>query len=323
MPDPTVYVPAPPAAPAPAAPVAPAAPAAPNLQALPGESPSQYEARLGAMSGRAPGEGFGTPVTPRPVTDTSSAQDEVAKQFGYNSYAEAVAALSGNGKSTTDFYNDAYKAAGLDQLLGQITSRKNDLNTAIGKINDNPWLDEANRVGRTRNLQTLAEGDIKNLTDEYTTKLGSVHDLVTRHDTDVANNQKKLDFLEAQAKSLADEAATKAKTESTAPTTIKGANGATYQWDPNSKSFKQILPGKDTSSADSQKTIDKFNKDLANRAALDRDGTRELFIKRLQSLYPDIDPNDIARKVYETYPDGYEKKSKSDPTNGKAWWQFW
>jgi hypothetical protein len=54
--------------------------------------------------------------------------------------------------------------------------------------------------------------------------------------------------------------------------------------------------------------LPKFNKDLTNRTTLNKAGTREQFIRQLQTQYPTINPNDIARKVYETYPDGYDKK---------------
>lgn len=216
----------------------------PSLNAKPGESLSDYEGRLGATSGGV-GTGFGAFTPAKPVTDISSAQDEVARNLGFNSYQDAIQKLSVN-QSTTDFYNQAYSAAGLDALQSQITSRQNDLADATGKVNDNPWLDEASRVGRVKNLQTLANADIKNLQDEYNAKLKSVHDLVTQHDTDVKNNQAKLTLLESQAKELAAQAATQTKTDNAAPKTIKGPNGATYQWDPNTNSFKQILPGKTT-----------------------------------------------------------------------------
>jgi hypothetical protein len=295
-----------------------------DLFAKPGESVDQYEARLGAMNtdqgDTGQGTGFGTPVAPQPVTDLNSAHDEVAKQLGFNSYQDALAKLGAPTDDTTKFYNDAYTAAGLDTLQNSINQKNNDLNTALGKINDNPWLDEASRVGRSRSLQTLAQGDIKNLTAEYNTKLKSVHDLVTQHSKDLsatdAQNKAKLALLESQAKQLATEAATTAKTQAAPPKTIKGANGATFKWNPATSSFDQILPGKITpnKSTDPNAILPKFNKDLTNRATLDKAGTREQFIRQLQVLYPTIDPNDIARKVYETYPDGYEKTGVTKKT---------
>jgi hypothetical protein len=314
------------------------------LYVRPGESILDYETRLGqAHSGTGTGFGAPAPISPATVaastaspaagasapgssTNTSSNPDldSLAVSLGYKSYADAVSSLTAPSADTTDFYNNAYKAAGLDTLSNSITSKQNDLNTATGNINDNPWLDEADRVGRTRNLTTLAEGDIKNLVSEYNTKLGTVHDLVTQHSSDLnataASNKAKLAFLEDQAKALADQQATNAKAANTPPATIKGANGATFAWDATTGTFKQILPGKATPNTDTDpnSVVPKFNKSLADRATLDKAGTREQFIRQLQLLYPTIDPDDIAKKVYETYPDGYDsKKSSSSSSSGQ------
>ncbi len=40
------------------------------------------------------------------------------------------------------------------------------LANAQDAINDNPWLDEATRVGRNKTLTDLANADIKNYQDE-------------------------------------------------------------------------------------------------------------------------------------------------------------
>ena len=238
----------------------PAAPAAPNLNAIPGESVDQYEARLGAQSTKAPGAGFGTPVPAQPVTDLNTAHDEVAKQLGFSSYSDALSQLSTPSSDTEKFYNDAYAAAGLNDLSNKIASRQSDLNTATGKINDNPWLDEASRVGRVRNLTTLANADIKNLQAEYNTKLQSVHDLVTQHadelKTTTANNKAKLVLLESQAKGLAAQAATTAKTQAAPPKTIKGPNSTTFQWNPSTNSFDKILSGSASTSPTKPQTSD-------------------------------------------------------------------
>src|ERR1019366_9427378 len=167
----------------------------------------------------------GMPDTSGAVTGVSSAEDQVAQKLGYKSYQDAVAALTAApSKSQTDLYNSAYSAAGLDTLTNTITSRQNDLATAQNKINDNPWLDEASRVGRNQTVQTLAQADISNLQSEYNTKLQEVHDLVTRQSDDnnatSTANKAKLAVLESQAQALAAEAATKQKDAAAAPTTV-------------------------------------------------------------------------------------------------------
>src|ERR1035441_117787 len=96
------------------------------------------------------------------ISSGTSGNDSLAQQLGYKDYADAISSLTAPPQSTTDFYNSAYSAAGLDALQNKITSRQNDLAAASGNINDNPWLDETSRVGQTRNLQTLANADIAN-----------------------------------------------------------------------------------------------------------------------------------------------------------------
>ncbi len=49
-----------------------------------------------------------------------------------------------------------------------------------------------------------------------------------------------------------------------------------------------------------------FNKSVATGLKVGDEKSREQFIRELRSQYPDIDGNDIARKVYETYPDGWD-----------------
>jgi hypothetical protein len=53
-----------------------------------------------------------------------------------------------------------------------------------------------------------------------------------------------------------------------------------------------------------EKLLTNFKDDLFD---WDMTGTREQLIRKLQAKYPEIDPNDISRKVYETYPNGYDQ----------------
>jgi hypothetical protein len=62
------------------------------------------------------------------------------------------------------------------------------------------------------------------------------------------------------------------------------------------------------STTDTQvKTVTSFNSALVDRAKLDNAGNREQFIRQLTAQFPSIEPGDIARKVYETYPDNYQR----------------
>lgn len=57
--------------------------------------------------------------------------------------------------------------------------------------------------------------------------------------------------------------------------------------------------------------VQKFNTDLSKYTGT---VTREVFARQLQLKYPDIEPDDISRKIYETYPDNWEKKKEDAKT---------
>jgi hypothetical protein len=216
------------------------------LALAPGESIDAYNTRI---SGLRAASGMPTPATDSKgaPTDVTSAEDQVAQSLGYKSFADATSQLTAPpSQSETDLYNSAFSAAGLDQLQNTITGKQNDLVTATGNINDNPWLDEADRVGRNKTLTDMATADINNYQTEYTNKLKEVHDLVTRETADgtasTAANKAKLAALESQAKALAAQAATATKTANTPPKTISGSKtGTTYQWNPTTHTFDPII----------------------------------------------------------------------------------
>ena len=61
---------------------------------------------------------------------------------------------------------------------------------------------------------------------------------------------------------------------------------------------------------DNQKIIDNFNKALTSPKWEDvgEDWFRETLIQKLKTLYPGIDPDDIARAVYEYYTEEFIAK---------------
>lgn len=72
-------------------------------------------------------------------------------------------------KSTIETYRELYSMAGLTTIKGQIkeindsiNKKRADLVTATGELNENPWISQATRAGRLRNLQELAFADINN-----------------------------------------------------------------------------------------------------------------------------------------------------------------
>lgn len=181
--------------------------------------------------------------------------------------------------SLEKLYTDAYGAAGLsdikkqfNDLMTQVNTRKGDLNKALGVINENPWLSEAGRLGRSRNLQELASGDINNVIDQaeqisdlYNSGLGEVNNLVSLRGTDAENARtltasqleymlQKADreiarlaseknskiarylpeYLDARTNAEAAAAALKA------PETIGSAETGYFAWDPNTRTFRQV-----------------------------------------------------------------------------------
>jgi hypothetical protein len=213
-----------------------------------------------------------TPAPDTAATDTSGLTsadyEKAAKELGYDSYAAFTQDVFAKpSQSTQDFYNQAYSTAGLDTVANEINSRQNDLADATNSINENPWLHEASRAGRVKNLTTLATANIKNLQDDYKTKLTAVEDVVKKHSTDMTANDKlnqlKLKHLETLAKASASDraAATKAgqaavKETTVAPKTLKAGN-TVYAWNPASKQFEQqfTAPAK----AATPKSVKEFN----------------------------------------------------------------
>ena len=180
-------------------------------------------------------------------TDITNAQDQVAQSLGYKSYQDALSALTAAPtQSETDLYNAAYSSAGLDTLANKITSRQNDLATATANINDNPWLDEADRVGRNKTLTDLANADIKNRQDQYNAGLKSVQDLVTRETADQAATTKANAANSPPLKQTPKRLPHRTRLQRRQPQRLrshkKNTTGATYKWNSNTQTFDEILP---------------------------------------------------------------------------------
>ncbi len=306
-------------------PLKPAAPTAPV--------PPDYSAAANAAGRAGLGAGDYASLLGSTPEEQTAAKDSIAKQFGYDS-ADAffTDAFQKPSQTTEQFYNDAYAAAGLDKITSSITSKKDMLNKALGVVNDNPWLDEASRTGRAKRLQELATGDIQNLLDEYNLKLGKVHDLVSSHANDLGQDEKirnaRLTYLENTAKDkasalgsdrartyLSDYAAAKSGAEKPKTVTV-GKNSVLYQWNPLTQDFEPAAHGVGGGSGSGtgggtvvppEKVLQNFRSDLTKINP--KTETREALLSRLITKYgSQIDPGDITRKVYDTYPDGWEAR---------------
>src|SRR5258708_23769321 len=60
-----------------------------------------------------------------------------------------------------DLYTSLSKAAGISDFQDKLTAKEKTFNDATAKINDNPCLSEATRVGRVAKLTTDYNNDIK------------------------------------------------------------------------------------------------------------------------------------------------------------------
>ncbi len=263
-------------------------------------------------------------------------KDNLAKQFGFaDSDAFYADVFQKPSKTTEQFYRDSYSAAGLDGILSSVDSKRNALNKAMGVVNDNPWYDEAFRRGEAKRLQDMAGTDIENELERYKLAHEKVKDLVGRYSEDIGTDEKireaRFNYLENAAKEAALgvgttrarenlSSYTAGKQGSQKPDTISiGEGSSVYKWNPaindfelvasKPKTYAPIKPSsKNGPTNQENKTLTSFRTALASRSNLNSAGTREQFIRQLQAKFPDIEPSDIARAVYETYPDGYNSK---------------
>lgn len=129
----------------------------------------------------------------------------------------AVSAFATPAQSTVDVYNQAYSTAGLADLKqkiadfnDQIASTNQEYIKAVGEANEDPFLSEAARVGRTQDLYNTAQETMGNLLNEqsnyqnlYAQGVNEVNNLVTRYTNDFTTNQSvnvsKLNYLLQQA----------------------------------------------------------------------------------------------------------------------------
>lgn len=178
--------------------------------------------------------------------------------------------------STQELYNNAYQSAGLGDLKAKIDAKLAEINALqqkytdkAGTVNENPFLSEASRTGRLRVLDDKRLADIGNLQNEanslaslYNNGINEVNAVVGRTTQDFSNNQQinslKLQYLQQQAeqqlsdlKNSKTQAAyqylpdyLKAKAAAQKPDTIGSNETGYYAWNPNTRTFEPVIPGK-------------------------------------------------------------------------------
>lgn len=73
-----------------------------------------------------------------------------------------------------DLYKSATQEAGIADIEKRLLDKREAYNTALSKINDNPFLSEANRTGRERKLTTDYENSIQNDQNEMAMKKADI-----------------------------------------------------------------------------------------------------------------------------------------------------
>lgn len=97
-----------------------------------------------------------------------------------------------------DLYTSLSKSAGISDLEAELTAKETAFNGQTSKINDNPWLSEADRTGRIAKLTTDYNNGIKTTQDSLTMKK---QDIATQLDLQT----KQFDINSTTAKQALDE----------------------------------------------------------------------------------------------------------------------
>ena len=71
-------------------------------------------------------------------------------------------------------YNNLYSSSGVSELQTQLSNAEKSYNEAVSKINDNPFLSEANRTGRIQKLSTDYQNSTANLRNDVATKQADI-----------------------------------------------------------------------------------------------------------------------------------------------------
>ena len=73
-----------------------------------------------------------------------------------------------------ELYKSLYKDSGIEATQADLSAKEKGYNDALSKINDNPYLSEATRVGRVQKLSTDYQNSIASLKNDVTTKKADI-----------------------------------------------------------------------------------------------------------------------------------------------------
>ena len=171
-----------------------------ELQKANTASPPQYDQQGVLVAGTG-----GKPVSnSKPISNDQTGAGETTDQSTHDTRINELTKLLFTPPATTQsLYEGAYKTSGLSEIKTKLSNldqriasiKQSYLDTG-DKINENPWLSEASRVGRASRLSDKAQAEIGNLVDQYnqyanlyTQGLNEVNATVGRQSTDSQNTQ--------------------------------------------------------------------------------------------------------------------------------------
>ncbi len=259
-------------------------------------------------------EGYISAMTPAQTKTEEELRTELYTKYGITGLEDKFKTQPT--QTFEEIYQTIYDSLGLtqmkvdmDNLRAKIAQADADYATATGTINENPWISEAGRVGKIEKLN-INYNNTKNqlnnqmtlLDNQYTRGKQDAENVATRtlnaFDKTHEYAKEELQYYISRAES---DLTAKLKSQTTT------AEQAKYKYYPEYVSaYQEPTKTTSTSQTEEEKIISAFNKDLDNYDKQIQEGmTRETIIGRLQIKYSNIDPNDIAKKVYEYYPDSY------------------
>lgn len=218
-----------------------------------------------------------------------SAKDraKIASDLGITDLEASAFALPK--QSTEETYKQMFKTSGLadvkskiNELNDEIAHDREDLRTAIGAVDENPFLTETSRVGRGKRILDQAEQKINNkLTqvqryqDLYNTGISEINNSIIRAQADFTQDQTintaKLNYLQKKAEvNLADLVSgkqssamgsfLKGKASTKAPDLVGNAETGFYKYDQTTGRFIQVIGKSSKTTLEEKKLIAETNK---------------------------------------------------------------
>lgn len=109
-----------------------------------------------------------------PSTAGSAYQDFLRESGGGGTSGGSTPILNQPTINLPDVYDTLFEKSGITALEGKLSAQTKAFNDAQSKINDNPYLSEANRVGRIQKLQTDFNANSQGTRDDIATKRADI-----------------------------------------------------------------------------------------------------------------------------------------------------